>query len=78
MKCMVDAQEGMRRGEMPKEWEARDAVAACSVCGRGLCLAHLVEQEVNVAGRGVSGLASETAVVVLCERCATDGGPGAG
>jgi hypothetical protein len=31
MKCMVDAQEGMRRGELPDQWNARDAVAV----GRG-------------------------------------------
>ena len=72
MKCMVDAREGLRRGELPDEWKARDAVAVCSICGMGLCLAHLVEREVNLAGR-VSGWASETSVVVLCERCATAG-----
>jgi hypothetical protein len=72
MKCMVDAQEGLRRGAMPNEWEARDAVAVCSICGRGLCLAHLVEQEVPMTGRA-SGWASETSVVVLCERCASAG-----
>ena len=72
MKCMVDAQEGLRRGELPDEWKARDAVAVCSICGMGLCLAHLVEREVSLAGR-VSGWASETSMVVLCERCATAG-----
>jgi hypothetical protein len=72
MKCMVDAREGLRRGELPNEWRARDAVAVCSICGMGLCLAHLVEREVSLAGR-VSGWASETSVVVLCERCASAG-----
>lgn len=72
MKCMLDAQESLRRGEMPNEWRAPDAVAVCSICGMGLCLAHLVEREVNIAGR-VSGFASQTSVVVLCERCASAG-----
>jgi hypothetical protein len=72
MKCMVDAQEGMRRGELPDQWNARDAVAVCSICGMGLCLAHLIEREVNITGR-VSGWASETSMVVLCERCASAG-----
>jgi hypothetical protein len=71
MKCMVDSQEGMRRGAMPSGWEAPDAVAVCANCGMGLCLAHLVEREVSVTGR-VSGFASETSVVLLCERCAAD------
>ena len=69
MKCMVHTQEGMRRGEMPDQWRAPDAVAVCSICGMGLCPAHLVEREVNIAGR-VSGWAARTSVVVLCERCA--------
>jgi hypothetical protein len=72
MKCMVDAQEAMRRGEMPTEWEARDAVAVCTICGMRVCLAHLVEREVPITER-VSGWASETAIVVLCERCAAAG-----
>jgi hypothetical protein len=72
MKCMVDAQDGMRRGELPDQWNARDAVAVCSICGMGLCLAHLIEREVNITRR-VSGWASEPSVVVLCERCASAG-----
>jgi hypothetical protein len=72
MKCMVHTQEGMRRGEMPDQWSAPDAVAVCSICGMGLCPAHLLEREVNITGR-VSGWASETSMVVLCERCATAG-----
>ena len=47
-------------------------MAVCSICGMGLCLAHLIEREVNITGR-VSGWASETSVVVLCERCASAG-----
>ena len=72
MKCMMDAREGLQRGQMPDEWKARDAVAVCSICGMGLCLAHLVEREVSIAGR-VSGFASETSVVMLCKRCASAG-----
>jgi hypothetical protein len=72
MKCMVHTKEGMRRAEAPDQWRAPDAVAVCSICGMGLCLAHLVEREVNITAR-VSGWASETTMVVLCERCATGG-----
>jgi hypothetical protein len=70
---MVDAREGLQRGELPDEWRARDAVAVCSICGMGLCRARLVEREMNITGRAVSGLQSETSVVVLCERCASAG-----
>ena len=65
-------QRGMRRAEAPDQWRAPDAVAVCSICGMGLCLAHVVEREVNITAR-VSGWASETTMVVLCERCATGG-----
>jgi hypothetical protein len=72
MKCMEHTREGMRRGELGDHWRAPDAVAVCSICGMGLCPAHLVEREVNITGR-VSGFASQTSMVVLCERCATAG-----
>jgi hypothetical protein len=58
---------------MPDQWTAPDAVAVCSICGTGLCPAHVVEREVNIAGR-VSGWAARTSVVVLCERCAAASG----
>lgn len=58
MKCMVDSRAG----------KDRDAVAVCGVCGMGLCADHLVEREVPMVHR-VSGWASETAMLILCERC---------
>lgn len=59
MKCLVDARAGSER----------DAVGVCTVCGMGLCVDHLIEREVPLVKRG-SGWASETAMVILCERCA--------
>lgn len=35
MKCYVDARDG----------DTKDAVAICSTCGMGLCMEHLVHQE---------------------------------
>lgn len=58
MKCLMDARAGTDR----------DAVAVCGVCGMGLCTDHLIEREVPLLSR-VSGWASETAMLVLWERC---------
>ena len=65
-------QRGHAEGRGAGPVEAPAAVAVCSICGMGLCLAHVVEREVNITAR-VSGWASETTMVVLCERCATGG-----
>jgi len=58
VKCFIDARAGTDR----------DAVAVCGVCGMGLCPDHLVERVVPLV-KAVSGWASETAMLVLCERC---------
>ena len=45
-----------------------EAVAACSVCGRGLCLSHAVEREIPLVRR-VSGWADQSLVHIMCEEC---------
>ena len=59
MKCYTHAKEG----------EDRDAVAACAVCGMGLCLEHAIEREIPLVER-VSGWAGERAMHIVCDRCA--------
>jgi len=59
MRCLVHARAG----------GSEEAVAACAVCGMGLCEEHLIEREVPVV-REVSGWAGKTAMMILCERCA--------
>ena len=59
MKCYTCAKDGMDR----------DAVAVCAVCGMALCMDHVHEREVPMVQR-TSGWASQTAMHMLCERCA--------
>lgn len=59
VQCYVHAKEGT----------GRDAVAVCAVCGMGVCLDHATDREAPLAQR-VSGWASETAMLILCPRCA--------
>ncbi|SDM14097.1 Uncharacterized protein SAMN05660860_01894 [Geoalkalibacter ferrihydriticus] len=46
-----------------------EAVAVCSVCGKGLCLDHAVERELPLVQR-VSGWLDQSLVHILCADCA--------
>lgn len=49
--------------------QANEAVAVCSVCGKGLCLRHAVEKDLPLVQR-VSGWVDQSLVHILCEECA--------
>ena len=60
MKCYVDAREGANK----------EAVAVCSSCGMGLCVEHVVDQEMLLSRPpGLAGY-PERGMLILCERCA--------
>lgn len=60
MKCYVDARDG----------DTKDAVAICSTCGMGLCMEHLVYQELPLPRpAGLAGY-PERGMLILCEPCA--------
>ncbi len=60
MQCYIDAKDGT----------TREAVAVCAECGAGLCLHHLVDEEMpKAAPPGLSG-APERGRLILCEECA--------
>lgn len=46
-----------------------NAVAVCSVCGKGLCLDHAVERDIPLVRR-VSGWADQSLIHILCGACA--------
>ena len=52
-----------------KESAASEAVAVCSVCGKGLCLQHAVERDLPLVQR-VSGWVDQSLVHILCRQCA--------
>jgi hypothetical protein len=58
MKCYQDAKAG-------KDVEA---VAVCAVCGKGLCMDHATEKEVEMAH--VSPWEVKSATAILCDQCA--------
>jgi len=59
----------MKCYEHAKQGKDVEAVAVCAICGMGVCIDHLVEREVPLV-HAVSGWASETAMQILCQRCA--------
>jgi hypothetical protein len=62
MKCYVCAKEG----------EDSDAVAICIVCGMGLCVEHLVREEVEIWEGGYpfpSKKLKKTIPRILCQAC---------
>lgn len=48
--------------------QATEAVAVCSVCGRGLCMDHSTERNLPLVRR-VSGWGDRSLVHILCEDC---------
>jgi len=58
MKCYQDAKAGVDK----------EAVAVCAVCGRGLCLDHAREKEVETAH--VSPWEVKSMMAILCDQCA--------
>ncbi len=46
-----------------------EAVAVCSICGKGLCLDHAVERDLPLVRR-VSGWGDQSLIHILCEMCA--------
>jgi hypothetical protein len=64
MKCYICATEG----------KDTDAVAICIVCGMGVCMEHLVREEVEVWEGGYpfpSKKLSKTIPRILCQPCYT-------
>ncbi|PLX85933.1 MAG: hypothetical protein C0617_02730 [Desulfuromonas sp.] len=46
-----------------------EAVAVCSVCGRGLCPGHAIERDIPLVRR-VSGWGDQSLIHILCGACA--------
>ena len=60
MQCFVDAKQGA----------AREAVAVCVECGAGLCMQHLIDEEMPLSHPpGLSGY-PKRGRLILCEECA--------
>ena len=58
MKCYVDAKAGVDK----------DAVAVCAICGKGLCMDHAREEEIDMAQ--VSPWEAKSSEAILCDACA--------
>ena len=58
----------MRCYTCSKETKNSEAVAVCSVCGKGLCPQHAKEREIPMT-QHVSGWADQSAVHILCGDC---------